>query len=446
MSLHVASKPKGGGRGSETSPDSRRRNYLDPEPLDPSTFPHAPRRGSLPGTIENVRHLLDGYGITAHYDLIRKKLIIQGSFWSATPDNADNVAMTHIVSLACLNGLPRGDIEAYIAAVGEANPINPVADWILGSPWDGTDRLPAFYDTLVIGDTYPWELKALLMRKWLLSAVAAVMMPKGFRCRGVLTLQGPQSLGKTSWVSSLVPDAALRDAVVKVDHHLDANNKDSILGACCHWLCEIGELESSMKKEVARLKGVLTRDSDKVRKPYARSESEMPRRTVFVATVNQANFLVDDTGNSRWWVIPVVAVDYQHGIIMQQLFAQLAVRFNEGEQWWLTSEEEALLDEYNRPHRAISVIEDQLLDVIDLNRERSERLPALTPREVLVLIGIENPTNPQSKECAGVLRTYLGESKRINGRDKWRVPFALDAKGNPKIGPDEHWEEADKFD
>jgi putative DNA primase/helicase len=393
-----------------------------------------------------VRHLLDGYGVTARYDLIRKKLVIHGSLWSSTPDNADNVAMTHIVSLACLNGLPRGDIEAYVAAVAEANPINPVADWILSLSWDGTDRLPAFYNTLVIGDSYPWELKALLMRKWGLSAVAAVLMPKGFRCRGVLTLQGPQSLGKTSWVSSLVPDAALRDAVVKVDHHLDANNKDSILGACCHWLVEIGELESSMKKEVARLKGVLTRDSDKVRKPYARAESEMPRRTVFVATVNEANFLVDDTGNSRWWVIPVVAVDYQHGIDMQQLFAELAVDFEAGEQWWLTAEEEALLDEHNRPHRAISVIEDQLLEVIDLHRERSERLVPLTPREVLELIGVEKPTNAQCKECAGILRTYLGNSKRINGRDKWRVPFALDARGNPKIGPDEYYQEAGEDD
>ncbi len=405
------------------------RNSVEPEALDPDSFPHRSRGGKLPGTIENARHLLDGYGLAAHYDLIRKKLIIQGPLWSSTPDNADNVAMTHIVSLACLNGLPRGDIEAYIAAVGEANPINPVADWILGSPWDGTDRLPAFYDTLVIGDTYPWELKALLMRKWLLSAVAAVLMPKGFRCRGVLTLQGPQSLGKTSWVSSLVPDAALRDAVVKVDHHLDANNKDSILGACCHWLVEIGELESSMKKEVARLKGVLTRDSDKVRKPYARSESEMPRRTVFVATVNQANFLVDDTGNSRWWVIPVIGVDYQHGIDMQQLFAQLKHEFDGGGQWWLTPDEERQLDEQNRHNRTISVIEDELLRLMRLDEVDADGQKAFTALEVLGLIGFEKPTNPQCKECAGILRTYLGEPKRIQGRDKWRVPFRLDSSG-----------------
>ena len=92
------------------------------------------------------------------------------------------------------------------------------------------------------------------------------------------------------------------------------------------------------------------------------------------------------------------------------------------------------------------MIEDQLLDAIDLERERSERLVPLTPREVLELIGVEKPTNAQFKECAAVLRAYLGESKRINGRDKWRVPFALDARGNPKFGPDEYWEVADEDD
>ena len=143
--------------------------------------------------------------------------------------------------------------------------------------------------------------------------LAAALKPRGFRGRGVLTFQGPQGIGKTSWVASLVPDPVLRDMVIKLDHHLDPNNKDSILGAISHWIVEIGELDSSFKKDVARLKGVLTSDSDKVRRPYARTESEYPRRTVFFATVNDNNFLVDSTGNTRWWTIPLASIKYQHG-------------------------------------------------------------------------------------------------------------------------------------
>jgi len=408
-----------------TVDDDRRRNYKPPRPLDPESFPHKARSGVLPGTIENMEHLLDGYGISVRYDVIRKKLLVRSDLWSSTSDNCDNVALTNIVSFASLNRLARSDVEALVAAVGDKRPYNPVQEWIESRPWDGRDRLSDIYGTLEVRDDYPVALKEVLIHKWLLSAVAAALRPR-FRSRGVLTLQGPQSMGKTQWVASLVPDAELRAAVVKLDHHMDAHNKDSILGAVCHWLVEIGELDSAMRRDIARLKGVLTRDSDKVRKPYARAESEMFRKTVFAATVNHQRFLADDTGNSRWWVLPLVRVDWQHSIDMQQLFAQLAKDLEAGAAWWLTAEEERLLDEQNRPHRAISAIEEQILDELELERVNEADLPAMSARDVLVHLDIKYPTNPQCKECAGVLREYLGESKRIQGKDTWRIPLRRD--------------------
>lgn len=54
--------------------------------------------------------------------------------------------------------------------------------------------------------TIPVQLRDVLIHRWLISAVAAVMVPQGFFGRGILTLQGPQSIGKTSWIRELVPD------------------------------------------------------------------------------------------------------------------------------------------------------------------------------------------------------------------------------------------------
>lgn len=81
------------------------------------------------------------------------------------------------------------------------------------------------------------------------SAVAAALKPTGFKARGVLTLQGSQSIGKTSWISALMPDQVLREICIKLDHHLDASNKDSLITAVSHWIVEIGELDSSFKKD-----------------------------------------------------------------------------------------------------------------------------------------------------------------------------------------------------
>ena len=234
--------------------------------------------------------------------------------------------------------------------------------------------------------------------------MAAALLPSGFKARGVLTLQGPQSIGKTSWISALIPDLVLRENVLKLDHHLDAGNKDSLITAIAHWIVEIGELDSSFKKDIARLKGFLTSDRDKVRRPYGRSNSEYPQRTVFCATVNDDNFLVDLTGNSRWWTIPVTAINYQHFIDMQQVFSQLATHLEDGMQWWLTPVEEALLELHNKKHRAVSVIRECISDALDLDRINESGLSAMTATQLLQSIDIKHPTNAQSKECAGILR------------------------------------------
>jgi predicted P-loop ATPase len=390
------------------------------------SFPDQPRKGSnaTPATLDNLAYMLDATGIGVRYNVITKrvKIIVPGV--TSTPDNADNVAIAHVMSLANLNGLPTGQLMSFLSAIGDKNQFNPVVDWFTSKPWDGVDRLATFYDTLVQREDFPIELKKALMYRWLLSAVAAVLKPCGFKARGVLTLQGPQAIGKTSWISALLPDAILRESILKLDHHLDAGNKDSIITAVCHWLVEIGELDSSFKKDIARLKGFLTSDRDKVRRPYDRIESEYPRRTVFCASVNEHDFLIDSTGNSRWWTIPVTSIKYQHGVDMQQLFAQLTIDFHGGAQWWLTHEEEQLLELQNKDHRKTSAIRERILGALDLKRISDGGLSAMAPTQLLQKLDIKNPTNTQCKECACVLREYLGDPKKIQGQYKWRIPFA----------------------
>lgn len=395
------------------------------KPIDTESFPNQPRVPSsqiLP-TIANFQHLLNAYNIGVKYNIIKKKLEIIIAGHSSSFDNADNVLLTQIYSIAALNGFPSGPIPGLLGAVGDRNLHNPVKDWIKSKPWDGVDRRQAFYDTLVEREDFPKHLKETLLGKWILSPVAAALMSSGFRCRGVLTLQGAQSMGKSTWISSLVPNEVLCAQVVLLNHLLDGGNKDSITRAASHWIVELGELDSTFKNDIGRLKGFITADSDKVRRPYGRLDSEYPRRTVFCATVNDTNFLVDPTGNSRWWTIPVTKVNYTHGIDMQQLFAQLAVDFENGAQWWLTQAEEAYLEQHNASHRVVTAIRERILNAIDVNQSASVGLPGLSAIEVLHAIGINLPTNPQCKECAAILREMLGESRKVNGKHIWRVPL-----------------------
>jgi putative DNA primase/helicase len=413
------------------------------KPLAPESFPNPPRQGGLnvPTTIPNVRHLLRSYGITVRYNVIKKKMFTWLPQYSGAPDNIDNVALTHILSLANLNRMSTGLVPAFVDVVADENLWNPVADWIQSRAWDGVDRLAAIFDTLQVHADFDEGLKRRIMYCWLLSCVAAALMPTGFACRGVLTIQGQQGLGKTRWIRSLVPDPALRDEVVRLGHHLDAGNKDDVITAVSHWIVEIGELDSSFRKDVAALKGFLTNDRDKLRRPYGRVNSEYPRRTVFAATVNDEHFLVDSTGNTRFWTLPATAIDFAHGIDMQQLFAQLRVDFLKGQQWWLSDAEQVQLEALNRTHRAVSAIHDRVPSALDLSRRNDPGLPSLTAIELLGRIGIRFPSNGQCKECYAALRELLGEPKRIKGQNRWRVP--LEDEFSPVVTP--HVDDNDLF-
>lgn len=382
-----------------------------PRKLPASGFPHPPPDGSQkrPVTLENVGHLLDETGIVAQYDVIKKVVLLRRE--SVPLEESD------LLSLANLNGMGSMLFLDFVGTLARRKSVNPVADWIDGKAWDGTDRLPEFYATVVVQVGFPEPVRDFILNRWMLACVAAAMEKDRFAGRGVLTFQGAQSIGKTRWLKRLVPEP-MTNEWVKLDHHLDGNNKDSLFGAITHWIVEIGELDSSFRKDVGRLKGVLTRDCDKLRLPYARSPIELARRTVFAATVNEWNFLVDPTGNTRWWTIPVEKLDHGHDIDMQQVFAQIAVRYRDGEQWWLTDGEQQMLDSLNSNHQAASVIEERIREAID-PKGRDAR--SLTASKVLHEIGIKFPSNAQAKEAGAVLRSIYGPPRKIQGIMKWKV-------------------------
>jgi len=385
--------------------------------LDPSDFPHPGKRGAPKVTLENVRYLLDRSNLSIGFDVIKKKVVAL----------RNGVAVSHleILSLAAQNSMQSPYLEAFIEQIATERPLNPVKDWIDSKPWDGIDRFEELFQTITLAEEYPVPLARSLVYRWLLSATAAAILEgKRFSSRGVLTLQGPQGIGKTTWIDRLVSDQKLAEDVVKRDHHLDGASRDSIKLAISHWLVEIGELDGAFRKDIARLKGVITNDCDKFRLPYGKTEVEYDRRTVFAATVNDAAFLVDPTGNSRFWTIAVEALDFNHRIDTQQLFAQFSLKVQQGEQWWLTPEEDQALAAYNLRHRAVNATAERVKDYLNIEASGGSVGTYKTATEILKAMGTTNPTNTQAKECGAILRELFGPPKRINGIFKWKLVAA----------------------
>lgn len=388
-------------------------NHLDlGSSVNPFMFPHLSDRQQPLNTWENLAWMLEQYGITAKYNQVKKDIIVTIPGRTYGMDSAANCALAEINSLCSRNRMPSGSTADYLKLIGNMNSVNPAADFILSRPWDGISRLPALFDTLKTGPGFDRSILRLLVRRWLISAVAAAMMNTGFWSKGVLVLQGEQSLGKTAWVKALLP-AANRD-MIKIGASIDPTNKDTIASAIGHWIVELGELDGTFRKaDIAKLKAFISQDIDMMRRPYDRLESSYQRRTVFFASVNPERFLADDTGNVRWWTIPVVDVDYQHDIDVQQLWAEVLTLFRAGERWWLDRQEEALLEGVNREHEAIDPLEELLLARFSWNMRGTGR--EMTATEVLLAVGYDRPSKGQATDCSRLLQKLTGGKPRKSG-------------------------------
>jgi predicted P-loop ATPase len=397
-----------------------------PTAIDRSEFPDTPSSAQegLRCTTDNLAHLLHAYGIRVRFNVMKKRLDIDIPGLEATEQNRDQVVLHYIENLALKHRMSPIRVAGNLLAIGDVTPFDPMADWIASMPWDGVDRLHSLYDTVTPQPDYPVEFRDVVLRKWLLSIVAATFKAHGFRARGALTFQGDQGIGKTSWFKRLISDPKLRDQAVKLGHSWDGGSKDAKLASLRHRIVEWGELEGSFRREIAGLKAFLTEDYDKIRPPYARVEAEYPRQTIFGASVNESDFLLDATGNSRFWTIAVDRLDYQHDIDMQQVFAQLKVDFDNGAEWWLTPDEEKILEGINFKHRFRSVVAEKVQSALDLTRKDQAGLSRDSAIEILHKIGIERPSNPQLKEAHAILRELLGLPKKINGSYRWYVPWA----------------------
>jgi putative DNA primase/helicase len=399
----------------EAANDNEPRRSLD-SGCNPFEAPDQITPGKLSNTVENLEWMLKEYGITARYNQVRKSVEVRIPGRSYTADNEANAALAELTSVAHRSRMPTSNLDQYVKLLADRHAYNPVCEWITSRAWDGVKRIQLLLDTVrTSGDA---KLKDQLMYRWLLSAIASAFKPYGFESHGCLVFTGPQGTGKTTWFRRLVPSDL---GLVLTGATLDPADKDSVITVVSHWIVELGELGATFRKaDIDRLKGYITKPTDRMRRPYDRLESEYQRRTVFGASVNDERYLVDDTGNRRWWTVPVSSIDYTHDIDMQQVWAELLTHFERGEQWHLTPEENAALGKLNTEHESVDPIEELISSAFKW--DDSPRVNMMTASDVMVHIGFRSPTKAQANSASKILKKLAGEPQRKNSGRYFAMP------------------------
>ena len=370
-------------------------------------------------TADNIQALINLTGWQSGYNEMAKRVELTRNGLLIPEDDHENIALTMFGDCVVRAGMARTDLGALVDVVASANRYHPVKDWICARAWDGVPRRQLWHETLEL--VYPKKaaFRAKLMDKWALQCVGALIEERGIASPGILVLGGEQYIGKSHWFLDLCP---LRDSV-GAGLNMDPSHKDSVLKAIRYWIAELGELDSTTRRaDVSMLKAFLSSHVDVVRLPYARRDTSFTRRTVFGGTVNGTGFLVDETGNRRFWVLEVLRCNVLAPNVMQQVWAEYLALYQAGERWHLDPDTLAELNASNLDHTATDPLRERIATGFDwagvdwarVDPANHRAFPAvawMTATDVCVSVGIQHPTKAESTRAGGVVR----ELQRISG-------------------------------
>jgi predicted P-loop ATPase len=224
--------------------------------------------------------------------------------------------------------LPGGDekVRAAIDKAARLHSFHPVRNYIEQIKWDQRRRLERFFQTYfgaAGNDHYLAEVATM----FLISAVARVFWP-GCQADHLLVLEGRQGIYKSQGLRALFGAEYFTDQMPNLD------SKDASLQLRGKWLIEFAEFDTLSKHEPSTVKAYVTRRVDVYRPPYGRQTVEVPRQTVFAATVNLQEYLTDEE-NRRFWPVrcgwvDVAALERDR----DQIWGEAYALYRRGAIWW----------------------------------------------------------------------------------------------------------------
>jgi Virulence-associated protein E/VirE N-terminal domain/Primase C terminal 2 (PriCT-2) len=174
----------------------------------------------------------------------------------------------------------------------------------------------------------------------------------------VFTLvQSAQNGGKSSFLRWLCPKEL--ENYYSEDIEL---NKDGEISLCNTFIINLDELANLGKKDIDCVKGHISKSMVTRRFPFDSRPTTNPRRTNFVASTNNTEFLQDTTGSVRFLCFEIEKIDwnYKKDIDINKVWAEAFYLFNTGFKFQLTKEEVAE-NEVSNEQFTIQTAEEEFL-------------------------------------------------------------------------------------
>ena len=312
-----------------------------------------------------------------------------------------------------------------LVQVANENLYNPVTEYLLHCEHNVE---PTYIDGLATAYLRPGDGGASIydemLKRTLIGAVARAFDP-GYKHDTACVIMGDQGAYKSSFWGCL-GGPFYSDALG------DISTKDDVMVLHRSWIMEWAELDHiTNRKHAGQVKAFLSQAVDLLRVPYGKAVEAFPRRGIIVGTTNKtAGFLVDETGNRRFWVIPttktqVDQINTATLLIERDAIWSAAVHaYRNGETNRLPLAMELAVQQENDAYMIESPWRSAILTYLADRRS----MEVLTSEEILVK-AIQKPMERQTKvdqmQVASILKE-LGWTKRRESSGKRRWFYQLD--------------------
>jgi putative DNA primase/helicase len=273
--------------------------------------------------------------------------------------DTDDVCLLQFLQFRGIPARSTWGVMGALYACAQESSFHPVLEWLKSLTWD---REPRLIEVLIeaLGVAGEGRYLEAVLPKFMLGAIARASNP-GCKVDHTLVLVGAQGIGKSRAVRILG-----RPWCVEAHAAFGTSNAiDELAGA---WIVEVSELAAIRRsRELEAVKAFLSRQVDHYRPPYGRRAIDVPRGCTFIATTNDPQFLIDWSGNRRFWPINCGAMNLE--LLERErehLWAEAFARYQAGERWHLEPEIERLAGDVQEDHRVASELEQDVLDFLEV--------------------------------------------------------------------------------
>ena len=332
-------------------------------------------------------------------------------------------------------------IESSLVTIAHEVEVSPIAEYIKAIKWDGTKRLEDWI-SMVYGVEQN-DYHAEIGKNWMLALVKRIMYP-GTQVDSSLIIDGDQGAGKSRSFRTLCSFKELGDLFHETSETPD--NKDFLISLMGNIVVEFSEGVSMRHTDALKMKSFMTKQSDKYRPPYEKTNVQFPRQCVFAMTTNESQYLKDLTGNRRWYPVSMprnIKLDADIKWLIKyrdQLFAEAYNRIDEPH-WELSEESQSYLDDLHEEKSTTDPMVEYIFEwYIKLSEEKKEEgvIPTVVFQEALPKLNgaAKFPSPLDSKKVGEILVDILKleyQKRSVNGARVMRY-FPTDHTPNESLG------------